>query len=84
MSMSDCVNLQYNNTVEAAVNGVKKIIDACVHSGTVKRLIYTASVVAASPLKDDESGYKIAIDESCWTSPHLNVAYANDLLEVFI
>ncbi|XP_076897190.1 NADPH HC-toxin reductase 1-like [Bidens hawaiensis] len=72
-----------DNTVEAAVNGVKKIIDACVQTGTVKRLIYTASVVAASPLKDDESGYKIMIDESCWTSPHLKVPYANDFLEYY-
>ncbi|KAI3741348.1 hypothetical protein L1987_59020 [Smallanthus sonchifolius] len=71
----------YNNTVEATVNAVKKIIDACIHSGTVKRLIYTASVVAASPLKDDESGYKITFDESCWTPLHLNVPYENDFLK---
>ncbi|KAM0072270.1 putative dihydroflavanol 4-reductase [Helianthus debilis subsp. tardiflorus] len=49
---------KYNNVIDAAVNSVKKIVDACAHSGTVKRLIYTASVVAASPLKDDGSGYK--------------------------
>ncbi|KAI3800560.1 hypothetical protein L1987_28651 [Smallanthus sonchifolius] len=49
----------YNNTVDATVNAVKKIIDACIHSGTVKRLIYTASVVAASPLKDDENEQEI-------------------------
>lgn len=72
---------KYNNTVEATVNAAKKIIDICVRSGTVKRLIYTASVVAASPLKDDESGYKDTIDESCWTPLHLNVPYENDYLK---
>ncbi|KAJ0797520.1 putative anthocyanidin reductase ((2R,3R)-flavan-3-ol-forming) [Helianthus annuus] len=63
---------KYNNVVDAAVNSVKKIVDACTHSGTVKRLIYTASVVAASPLKDDGSGYKVTMDESCWTPLHLD------------
>ncbi|KAJ0932653.1 putative anthocyanidin reductase ((2R,3R)-flavan-3-ol-forming) [Helianthus annuus] len=72
---------KYNNTVEAAVNAVKKIIDACIQSGTVKRLIYTASVVAASPLKDDESGYKVTMDESCWTPLHLDVPYENEQLK---
>ncbi|KAM0024605.1 putative anthocyanidin reductase ((2R,3R)-flavan-3-ol-forming) [Helianthus debilis subsp. tardiflorus] len=79
--MQHTTGYKYNNFVEAAVNAVKEIIDACKKSGTVKRLIYTASVVAASPLKDDASGYKITMDESCWTSPHLNVPYTNDFLE---
>ncbi|KAD3069085.1 hypothetical protein R6Q59_016929 [Mikania micrantha] len=74
----------FNNTVEAAVTGVKKITNACIHSGTVKRLIYTASVVAASPLKEDDNGfgYKNTMDETCWTpSFHPNILYANDLLK---
>lgn len=72
---------KYNNLVEATVDGVKKIADACIRSGTVKRLIYTGSVVAASPLKDDGSGYKITMDESCWTPLHLDVLYTNDSLK---
>ncbi|MFS7915124.1 putative anthocyanidin reductase ((2R,3R)-flavan-3-ol-forming) [Helianthus anomalus] len=82
--MQHTTGYKYNNFVEAAVNAVKEIIDACKKSRTVKRLIYTASVVAASPLKDDASGYKITMDESCWTSPHLNVPYTNDFLEVLL
>lgn len=74
--------LQYNDTVEATISAVKKIADICIRSRTVKRLIYTASVVAASPLKDDGSGYKITIDESCWTPLHLNIPYSNHLLKV--
>ncbi|KAI3444439.1 hypothetical protein Pfo_001104 [Paulownia fortunei] len=66
-------NSQYKNTSEAAVAGVKIIMETCMKSNTVKRMIYTASVVAASPLKEDGSGYKDFMDETCWTP--LNLSY---------
>ncbi|GFP91926.1 dihydroflavonol-4-reductase [Phtheirospermum japonicum] len=66
-------NSKYKNTSEAAVAGVKFIMENCVKSNTVTKLIYTASVVAVSPLKDDGSGYKDLMDETCW-SP-LNISY---------
>ncbi|KAJ9539447.1 hypothetical protein OSB04_032180 [Centaurea solstitialis] len=75
--------IYYNDTIEATINAVKKIADVCIKSGTVKRLIYTASVVAASPLKEDESGYKITMDESCWTPLHINVPYSNNYVEEY-
>ncbi|KAF5811551.1 putative (3R)-2'-hydroxyisoflavanone reductase [Helianthus annuus] len=65
-----------NSTAEVTINAVKKVADLCIRSGTVKRLIYTASVSAASPLKDDGSGYKNTMDESCWTPLHIDVPYA--------
>nr|DAD36317.1 TPA_asm: hypothetical protein HUJ06_006958 [Nelumbo nucifera] len=68
----------YKHTSEAAVAGVKAIMDSCVRSGTVRRLIYTASVMAASPLKEDSTGFKCCIDESCWTPSNLSFAYCND------
>uniref|UniRef100_A0A0E0Q0X7 NAD(P)-binding domain-containing protein n=1 Tax=Oryza rufipogon TaxID=4529 RepID=A0A0E0Q0X7_ORYRU len=34
---------------------------------TVKRVIYTSSMAATSPLKEDSTGFKDSIDESCWT-----------------
>ncbi|KAJ9539308.1 hypothetical protein OSB04_032041 [Centaurea solstitialis] len=74
---------KYNDKIEATINAVKKIADVCIHSGTVKRLIYTASVVAASPLKDDGKGYKIAMDESCWTPCHISFPYSNDYVEEY-
>ncbi|GER48662.1 NAD(P)-binding Rossmann-fold superfamily protein [Striga asiatica] len=69
---------QYKNTSEAAVGGVKSIVESCVRSNTVNKLIYTASVVASSPLKEqqeEEGGYnyKDFIDETCWTP--LNTSY---------
>ncbi|OIV95046.1 hypothetical protein TanjilG_10866 [Lupinus angustifolius] len=48
---------------------------ACVRAGTVKRLIYTASVVSASPLKDDQSGFNDFMDETCWTPLNDSLAY---------
>ncbi|MED6184947.1 hypothetical protein PIB30_052380 [Stylosanthes scabra] len=61
------------DVAEAATQGIKTILEQCIKSGTVRRLIYTASVVAASPLKEDGSGYKHSIDETCWTP--LNVSF---------
>ncbi|XP_028216136.1 putative anthocyanidin reductase isoform X2 [Glycine soja] len=66
-------SLLFKNTSEAAIAGVKSIAKYCIKSGTVRRLIYTASVVAASPLKDDGSGFKDFIDETCWTPLNLSM-----------
>ncbi|KAI4355204.1 hypothetical protein L6164_003998 [Bauhinia variegata] len=70
---------QFSNITEAAVSGAKSIVMSCIKSGTVKRLIYTASVVSASPLKDGGSGFKDSIDETCWTPLDLSFQYNNDL-----
>ncbi|KAJ6388539.1 hypothetical protein OIU77_026990 [Salix suchowensis] len=70
---------QYKDRVEATIAGVRIIADCCIKSQTVKRLIYTATVLASSPLNEDGSGYKSCMDESCWTpSDHLPLTYAND------
>lgn len=69
---------QYKSTAEAAVAAVRVILRQCEESKTVKRVIHTASISTASPLKDKEAegsgdGYKDFISESCWTP--LNVDY---------
>ncbi|XP_056693611.1 anthocyanidin reductase ((2S)-flavan-3-ol-forming)-like isoform X2 [Spinacia oleracea] len=64
-------NSQYKDLIEASIGGVKSIITSCIRSGTVRRLIYTASVMAASPLKDDDTGFMDFVDENCWTPLHL-------------
>lgn len=65
---------QFKNTTEAAVEGVRAIVRHSIKSGTVRRVIYTASVVAASPLKDDgAAGFKDFIDETCWTPLDLSL-----------
>lgn len=55
------------------MDAVKIITESCIRSNTVKRLIYTASIMAASPLKGDASGYEDVVDETCWTP--LNLSY---------
>lgn len=65
--------------------GVKSIVGCCIRTGTVKKLIYTASVVAASPLKEEEDGrtsFKESMDESCWTPLNLSYSFTNDMLMV--
>ncbi|PSS11325.1 Anthocyanidin reductase [Actinidia chinensis var. chinensis] len=69
---------KYKDTCEAAIAGVKSIADCCIRSETVKRLIYTASVMSASPLKEDGIGYKSAMDESCWTPLNLSYTFSNE------
>ncbi|KAF3439889.1 hypothetical protein FNV43_RR18167 [Rhamnella rubrinervis] len=54
------------------------------NSESVRRLIYTASVVAASPLKEDGTGFKDLMDETCWTSLNLSFAYANSSLTAYV
>lgn len=59
------------------------IVESCIKSGTVKRLIYTASVVAASPIKDSGNGFKPSMDESCWTPLNHSFSHANEALMAY-
>ncbi|KAL3622220.1 hypothetical protein CASFOL_033631 [Castilleja foliolosa] len=79
----DTTNSKYKNTSEAAVAGVKIIIETCLKSNTVKKLIYTATVMAASPLKDEGSGYKDFMDETCWSRSPLNIS-CNDFVSDYV
>ena len=58
---------QYKSTAEAAQDAARVILRQCADSETVKRVIHTGSMVACSPLKEDSTGFKDAVDESCWT-----------------
>ncbi|AES63793.1 putative dihydroflavanol 4-reductase [Medicago truncatula] len=82
---------QFKSIEEAAIASVKSIVETCIKSRTVRKLIYTGTVVASSPLKDDGCGYKDFIDETCWTplqslhlplTPfHKDYAYSKTLAE---
>ncbi|KAJ8900456.1 hypothetical protein K2173_025233 [Erythroxylum novogranatense] len=80
----DSQSSQFKNTSEAAIAGVKSIAESCLRSGTVKKLIYTASVMAASPMKEDGTGFKDSMDESCWTPFHLSFPSASASLTAYI
>lgn len=71
-------NSKFKDTSEAAVAGVKSIAESCIRSGTVRRLIYTATVMAASPRKDDTECFAEAMDESCWTPLNLSAPYHSE------
>jgi hypothetical protein len=72
--------LQYKNTAEAAVDAMRIILKQCERSKTVKRVIHTASVTAASPLREDGGeGYKDFINESCWTPLGQSHPYSSDM-----
>lgn len=76
---------QYKDTSEAAIAGVKIIADCCLRSQTVKKLIYTASVMASSSLKNDGSGFESCWDESCWTTLNdIPFNYCSDYVRVFV
>ncbi|KAK3130950.1 hypothetical protein QOZ80_6BG0500080 [Eleusine coracana subsp. coracana] len=65
---------KYKSTAEAVVDAVRAILRQCAESKTVKRVIHTASISTASPLKEvSGAGYKDFISECCWTS--LDVDY---------
>lgn len=74
----DTQSSKYKDTAEAAVAGVRAIAGACIRSQTVKRLIYTASVMSLSPLTEDGVCFKSCIDESCWTPLNVSFTYADD------
>ncbi|KDP25319.1 hypothetical protein JCGZ_20475 [Jatropha curcas] len=70
--------------VEAAVAGDKSIVETCIRSKSVKRLIYTASVLAASPLNEDGITFRSCMDESCWTPLHLSFPFGSQWLMDYV
>nr|GMC56517.1 anthocyanidin reductase-like [Ipomoea batatas] len=60
--------------VEEAIRAVG--VNLC---GGVRRLIFTSSISAASPLEEDGgNGYKGVLDETCWTPLPLSVSHPSD------
>lgn len=54
------------NVIDAEVNGTLDILRTCSQAKSVRRVIYTSSITAASPLNDDGE-FRDCLDESCWT-----------------
>jgi len=64
------------------VDAARIILRQCERSGTVRRVIHTASVTAASPLREGGGGYKDFINESCWTPLDLSYGFSNVYVDV--
>ncbi|KAJ7951277.1 Anthocyanidin reductase-like [Quillaja saponaria] len=75
---------QYKDVTEAAIGGARNIAMSCIKSGTVKKLIYTSSVVSASPLKEDGNGYKNFMDETLWTPLNLPLSHGSEFSSNYI
>uniref|UniRef100_A0A0D3GT77 NAD-dependent epimerase/dehydratase domain-containing protein n=1 Tax=Oryza barthii TaxID=65489 RepID=A0A0D3GT77_9ORYZ len=75
---------KYKNTTEAAVDAMHIILQQCERSKTMRRVIHTASVTAASPLREDGEGYKDFINESCWTPLDLSNRYSNVMMDAYV
>lgn len=80
--LAHIIHEQYKDTAEAALDGIHTIMKLCKQSGMVRRVVYTGSVVASSPWKEDFTGYKDCIDESHWTTIDLPYPYYTDHLKV--
>uniref|UniRef100_J3MMP9 NAD-dependent epimerase/dehydratase domain-containing protein n=1 Tax=Oryza brachyantha TaxID=4533 RepID=J3MMP9_ORYBR len=78
------LSTKYKNTTEAAVDAMRIILQQCERAKTVRRVIHTASVTAASPLREDGgNGFKDFINESCWTALDKSHGYSNDVMDAY-
>ncbi|WVZ79167.1 hypothetical protein U9M48_026778 [Paspalum notatum var. saurae] len=71
-------------TFAPAIEGCRFVF-LCADSRTVKRVIHTGTISTCSPLKEDSTGFKDAVDESCWTPldvdyPHRNLQFHEYIL----
>ncbi|WVZ79169.1 hypothetical protein U9M48_026780 [Paspalum notatum var. saurae] len=73
----DATSTKYKSTAEATLDAARVILRQCADSKTVKRVIHTGTISTCSPLKEDSTGFKDAVDESCWTP--LDVDYPHRL-----
>ncbi|XP_037459900.1 putative anthocyanidin reductase [Triticum dicoccoides] len=79
---------KYKTSAEAAVDAVRVILRLCAESKTVKRVIHTASVSAASPLTKSSTAasavYRDFISESCWTALDVDYPLRNTHFDKYI
>ncbi|KAJ3708447.1 hypothetical protein LUZ61_012152 [Rhynchospora tenuis] len=58
------------NILEPAVRGTRNLLQSCVRSGTVKRVVFTSSISTITA-KDETGDWKPVVDESCVTPANL-------------
>jgi len=74
----DATSTKYKSTAEAALDAARVILQQCAGSRTVKRVIHTGTMATCSPLREDSSGFKDAVDESCWTPLDVDYPLRNE------
>lgn len=75
---------KYKDISEACLSAIKTILHICEQLKTVKRVIYTGSVMSASPIKDDGITYKDFFDEDCWTPLNITFPHCSDFEKAYI
>uniref|UniRef100_A0ACD6A6N2 Uncharacterized protein n=1 Tax=Avena sativa TaxID=4498 RepID=A0ACD6A6N2_AVESA len=87
-SASEAAASKCKNAADAAADAARVILRLCEESKTVKRVIHTASVTAASPLTEASSAaapvYRDFISESCWTATDINYPLRNEHFDKYI
>ncbi|KAK3134236.1 hypothetical protein QOZ80_6AG0546680 [Eleusine coracana subsp. coracana] len=74
----DATSTKYTSAAEATLDAARVILKQCVESKTVQRVIHVGSMASSSPLKADSTGFKDAIDESCWTPLNVDYPHRNE------
>ncbi|XP_022733349.1 putative anthocyanidin reductase [Durio zibethinus] len=69
--------------VEAAISAVRSIAEFCIQSQSVKRLIYTASVMASSPLTKDGFNIQSCVNESYWTPINVTLTHGLEFMRAY-
>ncbi|XP_057864110.2 putative anthocyanidin reductase [Cryptomeria japonica] len=64
---TDITKSNLDDFVVPAVNGVHNVMKACLRAKCVRRVIYTSSILAASPMNDNGEFIHTCVDESCWS-----------------
>jgi len=82
--LHDPSSTKFKNITEAIVDTHRIILQQCERSKTVRRVIHTASCLAASPLREDGDGYKDFVNESCWSPLNLTFGYTNFHLDGYV
>lgn len=57
--------------LEPAVRGTINVLQACIRSETVKRVVFTSSVSTITARDDDTGNWRAAVDESSTTPANL-------------
>lgn len=58
------------NILEPAVRGTRNLLQSCVRSGTIKRVVFTSSISTITA-KDEKGDWKPLVDESSVTPTDL-------------
>ncbi|KAL6841702.1 hypothetical protein ACP4OV_028214 [Aristida adscensionis] len=72
------------DATEVMIEATRTILRQCEQAKTVRRVIHTGSVMAASPFKHDGTGFRDLVDESCWSPLIPSCDYRTEGLDGYV